>query len=167
MKVKGIILWISLFFVAFFSGCSGDDEVRKPDDILGVWSPSENVYLEFSTDNIIHHLDIEMQDGETIGLWTEEVYYYEPGYNLVIYLTSGHEAVVYEIVTMNSSKLVWCPVDEIEATSADEVGQIIGDIIKKAQEGYNLDPELFQSFNRVSEDKFYAIIESLDITYPW
>lgn len=150
-----------------FSSCNHDDEVRMPEEIMGVWSPNDDVYLEFCDDNIVRHLNISYQDGESIGTWTTDVYYYEPGYNLVIYLSAEHHADVYEIVELSSDKLTWCWVDEINARDAESIGQIIGDIINKAQEGFHLDPELYQTFNKISKDEFLSIIENLDLNYPW
>ena len=149
------------------SGCSEKETIRMPQDILGVWCPTENYYLEFSEDNEVHNLSVEFQDGKSIGNWTTEVYYYEPGYNLVIYLTALHEAIVYEIVTLTDSEMTWCPVDsiDIEKANSNNIGMIIGDIIKKAQEGYELNPELYQNFTKIPEDVFLNIVDSLDLEY--
>ena len=166
-SLKFICCMVALFSVSLLSSCSKEEEVRRPEDILGVWSPDDTTYLEFSTGNVVHRLQIEYQDGESIGWWTEDVFYYEPGYNLVIYISSDYTAQVYEVVKLSSRQLTWCWVDEIKATSTSSIGQIIGDIIKKAQEGYKLDPELFQDFTKISEDDFFSLLESLDIQYPW
>lgn len=150
------------------TACSHDEEVRMPDNIMGVWSHGDNVYMEFSTNNTVRNLVVDYQDGESIGNWQKEVYYYEPGYNLVLYITSHQEGVVYEVVKLTNSDLTWCPVDTIDVIDRDEsIGQIIGNIIQKAQEGYKLDPELFESFTKVSEEEFLNVIESLDLIYPW
>lgn len=153
----------------FFS-CSKEEEVRQPENIMGIWSPDDSTYLEFTTNNSVYHLTIEQQDGESIGLWVRDVYYYEPGYDLVIYLTAGHDADVYQIVEMTADRLTWCWVKNIDITdmgSTDAVGHLIGEIINEAQEGFKLNPELYQNFTRISEDRFFSIIESLDIDYPW
>ena len=161
----------SLFFAILLSwglcSCSSDDEVRQPSDILGVWSPSDNLYLEFCDQNIIHKLDIEYQNNESIGEWTKDVYYYEPGYNLVIYLTGEPYANVYEIVELNEKKMTWCKVDEVMVENSENIAHIIGEIINKAQEGYRLNPELYQSFRYIPQDQFFDILENLDIYYPW
>lgn len=138
-----------------------------PDDIVGIWSPSDSLYLEFGSDYTVHNLKIEHQDGMSIGIWSDEVYLYEPGYNLVIYLTSEHEAKVYEIVARNSSAFTWCWVMDLEIENRDDLGNIIGEVIKEAQEGFHLDPELYESFSKVSEDEFFSLLESLNILYPW
>ena len=168
-SIKYIILsfWAILMTLFVFS-CSDDtEEMRWPEEIEGVWSPDPTNYLEFSNDNTIHNLKIEYQDDKSIGIWTTDVYFYEPGYNLVIYLTSDHYADVYEIVELTQETMTWCWVDEIEAAGADSIGEIIGEIINKAQEGFTLDPELFESFNKIPQDDFFALLESLNIFYPW
>ena len=165
-----IFKYILPFFVAIplMFACSSDDDVRLPENILGVWSPyNDTLYLEFCEQNEIHRLNIEFQDDESIGIWTKDVYYYEPGYNLVVYLSGEKAADVFQIVKLTDSELEWCWVDKVEVTSAQSVGKILGDIIKKAQEGYKLDPALYQSFRRIPENQFFSILESLNIFYPW
>ena len=160
----------SLLFVTFFcvlTSCRKEEEMRMPEDILGVWQQNEDTYLQFSDDNICREFSIAYQDDTSIGQWhPEDVYYYEPGYRLVIYLNSEHKANVYEIVELSSGRLTWCWVDDIDVKEADGiegVGSIIGDIIKKAQEGYKLNPELYESFTKVSEENFLLMLEKLDL----
>lgn len=159
---------LGLISFSFATSCShSDDDVRIPDDILGVWTPSDNLYLEFAEQNIIRKLTIEFQDDESIGIWAKDVYYYEPGYNLVIYLSGETKADVYQILNMSENSMTWCWVDEVEARGQEEIGKVIGDIIKKAQEGYKLNPALYQSFRRIPKDQYLDILEKLDIIYPW
>lgn len=164
LKFFATVFCFSLLLIS----CSNDnDDVRLPEDILGVWSPSSDVYLEFLEKNEIRHLQVEYQDGESIGLWTKDVYYYEPGYNLVIYLSGEREADVYQIVEMTHTHMTWCWVDAVTASNTEDIGKVIGDIIKKAQEGYKLDPALYQSFLRLTQDQFFDVLEKLDLNYPW
>lgn len=163
-------LFLSIMLFAFVSlSCSHEEDVRMPEDIMGVWSPSSTRYLEFSEGYTVHNLDIEYQDGESIGLWTVDAYLYEPGYHLVIYLT-GNKADVFQIISLDSSQMTWCWVEQIEfdeSMSKENIGKILGNIIKEAQEGFHLDPEHYQSFKKISEDDFFSILESLNIMYPW
>ena len=138
-----------------------------PYDILGVWCTPDSIYLEFQNDNIVHRLEIEEQDGESIGIWEEDVFYYEPGYNLVIYLTPAYHARVYQVVELTSTQMTWCWVYDIDVTGAESISKLLGDIINKAQEGFRLDPALYQYFSYVPEDTFLSILEELDIMYPW
>lgn len=142
--------------------------MRVPENIFGIWSPDDNSYLEMLDDYTIRHLEIEYQDGESIGWWTADVFFYEPGYNLVIYIDSQQQGEVYEIVELTDQYLTWCPVDKIDIIDRDEsIGHIIGNIIKKAQEGYKLDPGLFQTLKKIPKNQFLELLESLDIMYPW
>lgn len=156
--------------VLLLFSCSKDDEtVRLPENILGVWAPSDSVYLEFGEKQVVHRLDIFHQDGESIGRWELEVYYYEPGYNLVIYMDYTNVATVYEIVTLSDKELTWCPVKTITQQQIEQtgIGKLIGEVINEAQTGFTLNPELYQTLSKVSEDKFFSLLESLDIMYPW
>lgn len=173
MKVKFrntlIITFVAMIQALAAASCSHDEEVRTPDDILGIWSPSDSEYLEFTADYRVRKLNILYQDDKSIGEWTEDAYLYDPGYQLVIYM-NGVKAYVYEVVSMDATQFTWCPVKEIDAQeidSKDKVGHILGDIIKEAQEGFHLNPELYETFYKVSEDKFYSILEGLNILYPW
>lgn len=165
-----IILLVCPAMITFMAGCSSSDDVmRIPEDIMGIWSPEPDTFLEFSKNNEVHTLTTYLQDGETIGRWGLDVYFYEPGYNLVIYINADNEANVYQIVSMTDKTLTWCWVDEIPVDSVDKdsVGQAIGQIINKAQEGYKLDPELYHTLVKISYDEFFKMLESLDIMYPW
>ncbi|MCH5233240.1 MAG: hypothetical protein J1E78_06325 [Muribaculaceae bacterium] len=164
-----IFLSLAVSFI-FITSCSNNDEdVRMPDNILGVWSPSDDVYLEFRENNTIRHLNIEMEDGETIGIISDDVFFFEPGYNLVVYISAQQTANVYKIITLTDSKLTWCWVDDItdEYEGDQNIGSIIGKIIQKAQEGYHLDPGRYEYFNKVPEVKFLEILENLDILDIW
>lgn len=168
---KVLILSFLLIVSQFLFSCHHDDnDMRFPDDIVGIWTPDNSQYLEFTDNYTIHHLLIEEEDDEIIGIWTEDAYLYEPGYNLVIYLSSDQTAIVYEVTQLTSTKLTWCWVKEINLGSVDNaesVGNILGDIIKEAQEGFKLDPQNFQTFQKISQSQFDSLLESLDIENPW
>ena len=166
MTLKSIIL---IFLTAGLCGCSHSDDVRTPANILGVWSPGNNVYLEFTDNYVIHNLEVTQQDGETIGIWNQEVYFYEPGYNLVVYVTYQQTAAVYQIVKLSDKELTWCWVEDIKASTIESegIGNVMGQLINKAQEGFDLNPELYETFKKVPENQFLDLLESLDIMYPW
>lgn len=158
-------------FAGFSNSCSNDDMMRTPDDIMGIWmsEDQENVYLEFSDNNEVHYLKLDYDDNETIGLWELDVYIYEPGYNLVIYINHNNEAMVYKIISLDSRYLTWCKVKDIdpETVSRENIGQLIGQILNEAQEGFTTYPELYQTFKRIPENEYLEMLERLDIFYPW
>ena len=141
--------------------------MRTPDKIEGIWSPYETHYYEFGNNNNVRFLTIEYQDGESIGIWTEDAYFYEAGYNLVIYMNSDHQAMVYQIVELNQNRLVWCWVKQLQVESREDISKAIGEVIKEAQEGFKLNPERYETFNKISEDEFLSLLEKLDLMYPW
>ena len=159
----------SLVVSLSLSACSNDDShMRTSADILGVWSPGSGEYREFLNNQTVRNLTVETQDDLTIGTWEEEVYYYEPGYEIVLYITAHQEGEVYKVIDLTDKKLVWCPVDKIEVIDRDEsIGHIIGNIINKAQEGYPTNPELYETFAKISENDFLSILSGLDLIYPW
>lgn len=170
LSISNSIIAVILSLSAFILGsCSHEEEIRTPDDILGVWSPYDDIYMEFSTENKVHYFFITEQDGMAIGDWDMEVYFYEPGYEIVLYINRFNEGTVYKVVSLTDSELVWCPVKEIELESLDKetVGKILGEIINEAQMGFHLDPALYQSFKKIPFDSFLSILESLDMFYPW
>ena len=160
----------TVFGLTFFPSCSKhDEEVRTPADIIGIWSPSDSYYIEFNDDNTTRVLEISVEDDEKIGTWSDNVYFYEPGYNLVIYLDFPRDIEVYQILSLTQSKMEWCWVKSLkdEYSENDSLGSIVGDIIKEAQEGFTLNPELYQTFVRISEDEFLDILENINIMEPW
>ena len=165
-KFSRIVMMV-IVLGCLFASCSKEEEVRTPDAILGIWSPSENLYMTFTDNYTVLNLEVTEEDGYKIGLTSTDAYFYEPGYQIVIYMMGTH-ATVFQIVKLTQSELVWCPVDEItfdQAQEADEIGQLIGDIIKKAQEGYDLDPELYESLRSVSESEYRQMEDSLDYIF--
>lgn len=169
-KIKNLLFLLGLIILpGLLNSCSDNDDVRMPDDIMGIWSPSDNRYLELSEDFTVHNLEILYQDGESIGQWTTDAFLYEPGYHILLYST-GTKVDVYQIIELTSSQMIWCWVEEVhldEVEGKEGLGKIIGKIIKEAQEGFNINPELYQTFQKISENDFLSIIEKLNIIYPW
>lgn len=166
-----IIFFLAALSAVMFNSCSKDDEeVRMPGDILGIWMVNDNEFIEFGSDYSVHKLILEENDGVIYGEWQEEVFYYEPGYNLVVYLDSRQKASIYEVVSLTPQTLTWCWVKELEvndASTIEEIGNVIGDVIKDAQEGFTLNPELYQTFSRISKEEFQTILDDLGIIDPF
>lgn len=169
MRLFSIPLFLFPLFLALLS-CSKDEEpMRTFTDIEGIWAFSDDYYLCLNNDNTARLLEVDYQDGESIGTWSEDVYFYEPGYNLVIYLDFPNDVEVYQVLKLTSTELQWCWVKALKENYDDgeEIGKIIGDIINEAQAGFKLDPELYQTFHRISEDKFLEILNSISLLEPW
>lgn len=166
---KLYFLIITGLFLLLQTSCHSNEEVRNQENIIGVWSDNATHYFEFLDDQTVRNLQIEFQDGESIGHWITDVYYYDPGYNIVIYL-NGIQADVFQVVTLTSTRMTWCWVDQVtaeDASGTESIGKLIGDIIKQAQEGFHLNPELYENFVKISEEDFLNIIDNLDFNYPW
>lgn len=167
---KIVLNWIAaLIVLTSVSSCSHDEDVRMPNDLVGVWSPYMTRYMEFKENYYVYNLEILHQDGMSIGRDVIDAYIYEPGYHLVIYLRAN-KVDVYQIVNLTSVEMTWCWVKQIvmeENSNKNEIGHLIGDIIKEAQEGFNLNPEHYETFRKIPQDEFFSILEDLNIFYPW
>lgn len=159
-----------LLVAAFCGACSHDQEpMRQPSDIVGVWTPGDSLYLDMLSDNSVRALYVEEQDGLSIGTWHQEVYFYEPGYNLLIYIDYKQKCDVYQIIELTDKEMTMCWVENIKAETVEKegIGKIVGHILNEAQEGFKLDPAYYQTLHRISEDQFLEIVENISILDPW
>lgn len=156
--------FLLIVFSTFFSGCEKNEEpIRSPEDILGIWAGTDSNYFQFNDDHTVRMLEVSQVDSDLIGTWYDNVYFYEPGYNILLYLDFPNDLEVYQILYLDSNEMQWCWVKSLRDTYSkdDEIGTIIGDIIKEAQEGFPLNPELYQTFHKISEDQFLDIVDKL------
>lgn len=163
---------VVLLITVAVTGCRHEEDepdYRSHEDLYGVWTDNNGRYILFDDGNRAYNLYVTEQDGETIGTWEQDGYFYEPGYNLVIYIDYRSEPEIFQVVELTQNKLIWCWVDNLMDgyQSGMSIGEIIGKIIKDAHDGYDLDPKLYQYFDRVPDDEFYEMIERLDIMLPW
>ena len=169
--IRNIVSSLTLTFLVFsLLSCSHEDpEVRNQDDILGVWSPSADRYLRFEADNTVINLVISHQDNESIGDWTRDVYFYEPGYDIVIYMDDELQANLYKVIKLTKSEMTLCWIENIrdEYDSGQSIGEIIGGIIKDAHDGYDINPANFVSYKKISDNDYYTILQGIDIMEPW
>ena len=168
----GFLPLIFLTMAFFMAACSHEDlEVRHQDEIMGVWTDGDGSYMEFMADNTLINLKVSYQDNESIGDWTRDVYFYEPGYEIVIYLFAEVEGYIYKIINLDEKELVWCRVKELNLREDYEngmaMGEIIGNIINEAHEGFETNPADYVSFTKVPVDEFYDMIQNIDIMEPW
>lgn len=174
MFVKNICLSLLVTVLSFsLISCSHEDEVmRTYKDIEGIWQLSDTYYLSLNDDNSARILLISEQDGETIGSLSDNVYFYEPGYNLVVYLDFPNDVEVYQVLKLTPNMMQWCWVKSLkdkyeEGDEIGEIGEILGEIINEAQAGFHLDPELYQTFHRISEERYLEILDNINILGPW
>lgn len=170
------IFLLSIVYVMAATSCDEREEpmVQTPDDILGVWTNGEGIYLKFQDDYTVFDLTVEemiTEDGEsmTLGEWVIDAYLYEPGYNLVIYLDRHNNAEVYKLVSLNENEFTWCLVDDIRDRyeSGTSIGHVLGDIIKEAQKGYEVNYDLLQNYTKISNEDFEDILDNLDALEEW
>ena len=164
-----LFLGFSIFLAA---SCSKDDDepsYRHENDIMGVWTNGEDRYMSLDSAFRAYNLYVSTMDGETIGYWEQDGYFYEPGYDIVIYIDKTSRPQVYQIVELTESSLVWCWVEDIMDyyESGLSPGEILGQIINDAHEGFTLDPNNYQYFSRVAEEDFLQLVASLDLDTPW
>lgn len=149
----------------FLNSCSKDEEeVRTPSDILGVWSLSDSSYTVFKDNYVADHLQIDFEGEEAIGTWSLGLYVYEPGYNIVLYFDESQSTgAVFQIVEMTSDTFTWCWVKNVTLNSWESMGEVLGEIINEAQEGFNLNPELYQRWNKIPENEFKKMLDGYGI----
>ena len=171
------LLLLSVMMLFSFGACNFDDcdyeepaTGRTEADILGVWTDGDGRYMML--DSLFHAYNLYLSENNEELLyaeWTYDGYLYEPGYNIVVYTTSN-KADVFQVTELTDSELVWCPVKEFgvdDILNSDSVGKLLGQIINEAQQGFILDPYLYQYFYKISQEEFEALLESLGIMTPW
>ena len=164
------VMIISIVIACCVASCSDDEpHVRSENDILGYWTDSVGHYMCLDTGTRAYTLIVTEQEGMSIGRWEQDAYLYEPGYNFVIYIDKTFHPQIYQVIELTESKLVWCWVEDIldHYYAGESIGEILGGIIKDAQEGFKTDPADYQYFDRVSNDDFYEMLDTLDLMTPW
>ena len=160
---------IAIFAFGLSSCSDSEPEVRHQDDIIGYWTDGKGRYMNLESETVAYNLYVYDQDGLTIGRYEQDGYFYEPGYNLVLYMDESLNPQVYKIVELSDKEMIWCWVEDIRESfdNNDSVGEIIGQIIKDAQEGFDLDPANYLYFYSITEDEYLDIVDSLDVIEPW
>lgn len=175
MPVKKIVkFFLSLILMtagfSLLTACHAKEEppFRSGDDILGIWTDGEGRYIWFHKENRAFNLYVTEQDGTTIGRWQTDIYFYEPGYNLLIYNETGRPQV-YQVLELDKERLWWCWADDLmdHYMDGESLGQIIGQVLQNAQQGYEIDPSQSEYFTSMSEDDFLDYIETIGLMLPW
>ncbi|MDE6578126.1 MAG: hypothetical protein K2K58_08160 [Muribaculaceae bacterium] len=170
-----------ILLLPLFTACSGDEPVeRNEEDILGIWTDSAGRYLYFNTETMVFDIRLENDGSEKSYSLMQDSYFYEPGYNFVIFLDfmkgvengsdseSWEDMVspdVYQVVSLTQNSLKWCWVDNLtdDKYSGMSKKEIIGRVIQEADKGFTLLPENYQSFTRVSDEEFDRIVDDYQI----
>ena len=147
LSVKTIIL--SLILSAAIVSCSDDNDepARSQDDIMGVWADIEGRYMHLAEDFKAYNLYVTDKGGKPSAEFEipRAGYFYEPGYDILLYMSAGSQPEVYKIVKLTQDELEW------------------GLIIKKAHEGYTINPDSCQTFTRVPESVYYDILSEFEL----
>ena len=170
--MKKFLLIIALLpLLSFFQSCSDSDDepMRFETDILGVWTDSADHYIMVRPDYRAYELTVGEKEGYPIGFWNLDGFFYEPGYELVVIIRNDSQADVYKVVSLTNDQLVICWVESVidKHNAGMSAGEIIADILKNAQEGYKLNPTLFEYYKRISTDRFFEILDELQLIFPW
>lgn len=162
---KIFLLLISVFSIALTS-CSKDDDPapRSENDICGAWADDEGNCIYFKLPNICYKIVPEEED------WAEvyyDAYYYEPGYNFLLYIDSDTQPDIYMITALNDREMIWVWADNLLDEKYDGMSksEILGAIIKQAQQGFNLDYDRTITFTRISMWEFEIFLEKYDCSY--
>ena len=177
LKKRLPILFASAFVLVAFLGtvlssCSKDDvpeEVRSENDILGVWTDGEDNYMVLDTAFRAFELFIDRSGDEIMPRWSSDVYFYEPGYEILIYIDRTYQPDVYKIISLTPDELVWCWVENLrdKYSEGEPLGDIIGQVIQQAQAGYEVNPMFYHYFAKVPYDDFMRMLEEMGIGTPW
>ena len=178
-------LYLTLILISFISisSCSSSDEPAPRDekDILGVWTDGNGRYLYFMSETVAFDLILDDSNGVKSYSLMDDSYFYEPGYNFVIFMdfrkglesenpdsNNWEEMVspeVFEVTRLDSSTLTWCWVDNLTDDKYEGLSkkEIIGKVIQEADKGFTLLPENYRTFTSVSMDEFNQILIDYEV----
>lgn len=161
-----LLATVALFLVSL-DACSNDDDPqpRSGSDLVGVWSDSDNHYLDIESDTKIYSVFIEEYEGEKVGMIEPDGYFYEPGYNFVVYMGRQGEPCIYEVTELTTDKMTWVYADNLLDDKYDGMSrsEILGSVLKNADKGFKLDYSKTINFTRVPQSKFDAILSQYGI----
>ena len=162
---KICFLLLTVFALAFAS-CSDDEPApRSEADIYGAWADRHGDYFYFSYPNICYKLAPE-SDGH--AMLYHDAYYYEPGYNFLMYVGTDADSEIqpdiYQVTSLTDDKMTWVWADNLRDDKFDGMSksEILGQIIKEAQEGFKLDYSRTSEFTRIETSEFKRLLEKYD-----
>lgn len=135
------------------TSCSSDEDepVRSEADIVGVWSDDAGHYMYL--DSTIHSFNFDFNtstEDEPFG-FDIDGYYYEPGYNFLLYINAESQPDIYQVMSLTDTEMTWCWVDNLMEPQYDGLSksEILGKVITQAQEGFEINPALYHTYERV------------------
>ena len=157
------IFWLLAVVVSMaFAGCSNDDEpaTRSEKDVYGAWIDNDGVYYYFRYPNLSYKLVPAQFEDEYAELYYD-FYFYEPGYRFLLYVNADAQPDIYEVTSLTDKDMTWVWADNLRDDKYDGMSgsEILGQVIKEAQEGFKLDYSRTSTFTKISTDDFKKILE--------
>lgn len=146
------------------ASCSDDEPaVRSENDIYGAWIDNNGNYFYFRYPNLCYRLVPESEDWAILDY---DAYYYEPGYNFLLYVSAAQEndneiqPDIYSVTSLTDTEMTWVWADNLRDDKFDGMSksEILGQIIKEAQEGFKLDYSRTRVFTKIANDEFDRIL---------
>lgn len=153
------------------ASCSSDEpEVRSVSDIYGAWTDNTGSYFYFRYPNVCYKLVPESDD---VAILDYDAYYYEPGYNFLLYVSVAHDdndqiqPDIYSVTSLTDKEMTWVWADNLRDDKYDDMssGEILGQIIKEAQEGFKLDYSRTSVFTKIETSEFKSLLEKYSYSY--
>ena len=152
-------------FSLAFASCSDDDPApRSEADIYGAWEDNSGDYFYFRYPNICYKLAPGADGSAALDY---DAYYYEPGYNFLLYMNIEGQPDIYGVTELSQSQMKWVWADNLLDEKYKEMSksEILGYIIKEAQEGFKLDYSRTSSFTRMETAEFKTLLEKYGYSY--
>lgn len=149
-----------------FASCSNDEDPvpRSENDICGAWVDNDGNCMYFKLPNLCYKVVPETDDMAEVYY---DAYYYEPGYNFLLYVDSETQPDIYMVTELNDKGMTWVWADNLRDDKYDGMSksEILGAIIKQAQEGFTLDYSRTITFARISMYEFERFLEKYGCSY--
>lgn len=166
-----ILLFLLAVVSMAFASCSKEDpEVRSVSDIYGAWIDNDGNYFYFRYPNICYKLVPESEDWAMLDY---DAYYYEPGYNFLLYVSAVRDndneiqPDIYSVTALTETEMTWVWASNLRDEKYDGMSksEILGQIIKEAQEGFKLDYSRTSEFTKIETDEFKRLLEKYGYSY--
>lgn len=151
-----------------FLGCSSDDDPapRAESDVYGAWIDNDGDYFYFKYPNVCYKL-VTAKSADGMAELFYDAYYYEPGYNFLLYVDINTQPDIYEVTTLSDKEMTWVWADNLREDKYDGMSgsEILGQVIKEAQNGFKLDYSRTMKFEKISTDDFKKTLEAAGYSY--